>query len=99
MTEDKMEIPNTRQDCKIPGIFTCTIPNVLYLIVWTKCPTGGLYLGEIGQKLRTKMNPHHHTMKEKRQILPEAKHLVHNISGMKIPVLKGHFKSQRDRRI
>ncbi|XP_073420036.1 transmembrane protein 242 isoform X3 [Dendrobates tinctorius] len=55
---------------------SCITSNVVYLIICTKCPTEGLYVGETGQKLRTRMNSHRHTIREKRIDLPMAKHFV-----------------------
>ncbi|XP_073406721.1 uncharacterized protein [Dendrobates tinctorius] len=102
MTTDKIKIPNSHQDYTIPGTFTCITSNVVYLIICTKCPTGGLYVGETGQKLRTRMNAHRHTIREKRMDLPVAKHFCipdHSSMDMKLLVLKGNFTSQRERRV
>lgn len=102
MTTDKIRIPNTQQDYKIPGTFTCSTSNVVYLILCTKCPVRGLYVGETGQRLNARMRSHRHTIKEKKLHFPVAKHFCspgHNVEHMKVLILKGNFKSQKARRI
>ncbi|CAJ0966638.1 unnamed protein product [Ranitomeya imitator] len=61
MTTDKIKIPNSHQNYKIPGTFSCVTSNVVYLIICTKCPTGGLYVGSmdhISSSEKTEESPH-----------------------------------------
>ncbi|KAG9470547.1 hypothetical protein GDO78_017375 [Eleutherodactylus coqui] len=68
----------------------------------SKCPVGGLYVGETGQKLKARMRSHRHTIEHRRRELPVAEHFSnhgHDIGDMRVLILKGGFKSQNHRRI
>ncbi|KAG9460520.1 hypothetical protein GDO78_021300 [Eleutherodactylus coqui] len=58
-TTDRIQIPNTQQDYKIPGTFTCSTSDVVYLIRCSKYPVGGVYVVETRQKLKARMRSPH----------------------------------------
>ncbi|OCT98796.1 hypothetical protein XELAEV_18011030mg [Xenopus laevis] len=46
------------EEYSIHGQYNCSSSNIVYLIQCTRCPTGGLYIGETGQSPRER-NTHH----------------------------------------
>ncbi|OCT58502.1 hypothetical protein XELAEV_18002062mg [Xenopus laevis] len=58
-------ILNTQKVYTILDHYSCASSNVVYMITCTRCSTGGIYIGEKGQKLRTRMNHHRHKINTK----------------------------------
>ncbi|KAE8629653.1 hypothetical protein XENTR_v10000557 [Xenopus tropicalis] len=102
LCKDQIAIPNTQKVYTIRDCYSCASSNVVYLIICTKCPTGGMYIGETGQKLRTRMNHHRHKIKTKACDTPVGQHFCnqeHRLQDMKVLILKGNFGSERERKI
>ncbi|OCT65219.1 hypothetical protein XELAEV_18041458mg, partial [Xenopus laevis] len=65
LCKDQVVIPNTQKVYTSLDYYSCASSNVVYMITCTKCSTGGIYIGETGQKLRTRMNHHRHKINTK----------------------------------
>ncbi|XP_059582023.1 uncharacterized protein LOC109284452 [Alligator mississippiensis] len=84
----------------IPGSYSCTSRNVVYLIQCTKCPDGR-YVGETRQQLRTRMNAHRKSMKDRNTQLPVGAHFSqegHSLSNLSVLILKGNLHNTSQRR-
>ncbi|OCT92432.1 hypothetical protein XELAEV_18015487mg [Xenopus laevis] len=69
------------------------------MITCTKCSTGGIYIGETGQKLRTRMNHHRHKINTKSCDTPVGQHFCsqnYSLQGMKVLIQKG---TEQERKI
>ncbi|OCT59104.1 hypothetical protein XELAEV_18001593mg [Xenopus laevis] len=81
---------------------SCASSNVVYMITCTGCSTGGRYIGETGQKLRTRMNHHRHKTNSKSCDTPVGQHFCsqnHSLQDMQVLILKGNFKTEQERKI
>ncbi|OCT74916.1 hypothetical protein XELAEV_18033904mg [Xenopus laevis] len=77
---------------------SCNTRPLTYL--W--CSIGGRYIGETGQKLRTRMNHHRHKINTKSCDTPVGQHFCsqnHSLQDMHVLILKGNFKTERERKI
>ncbi|OCT92924.1 hypothetical protein XELAEV_18015991mg [Xenopus laevis] len=82
--------------------YSCASSNVVYIITCTRCCTGGIYIGDTGQKLRTRMNHHRHKINTKSCDTPVGQHFCsqnHSLQDMQVLILKGNFKTERERKI
>ncbi|OCT80229.1 hypothetical protein XELAEV_18027041mg, partial [Xenopus laevis] len=52
---DQVAIPNTQKVYTILDHYSSASSNLVYMITCTRCSTGGIYIGETGPKLRTRM--------------------------------------------
>ncbi|OCT94276.1 hypothetical protein XELAEV_18011944mg, partial [Xenopus laevis] len=62
----------------------------------------GIYIGETGQKLRTRMNHHRHKINTKSCDTSVGQHFCsqnHSLQDMQVLILKGNFKTERERKI
>ena len=83
-----------------PDNHNCEYANVVYLIHCQKCPEG-LYMGETGGRFRCRFNNHTHSIRQKK-LLPLPLHFNaddHNISDLKVCILKGNFKDTKYRKL
>ncbi|OCT74770.1 hypothetical protein XELAEV_18033758mg [Xenopus laevis] len=72
------------------------------MVTCTRCSTGGINIGETGQKLRTRMNHHIHKINTKSCDQPVGQHFCsqnHSLQDMQVLILKGNFKTERERKI
>ncbi|OCT98202.1 hypothetical protein XELAEV_18010433mg [Xenopus laevis] len=83
LCKDQVAIPNTQKVYIILDYYSCASSNVVYMITCTRCSTGGICIGEAGQKLHT-MGQHFCSQ---------------NHSHMQVLILKGNFKTERERKI
>ncbi|OCT92942.1 hypothetical protein XELAEV_18016010mg, partial [Xenopus laevis] len=74
LCKDQVAIPNTQKVDTILDHYSCASSNVVYMITCTRCPTGGIYIGETGQKLRTRKNHHRHKINIKSCDTPVGQH-------------------------
>ncbi|OCT59125.1 hypothetical protein XELAEV_18001614mg [Xenopus laevis] len=98
----RLAIPNTQKVYTILDHYLCVSSNVVYMITCTGCSTGGRYIGETGQKLRTRMNHHRHKTNSKSCDTPVGQHLCsqnHSLQDMQVLILKGNFKTEQERKI
>ncbi|OCT95472.1 hypothetical protein XELAEV_18013155mg [Xenopus laevis] len=65
LCKDQVVIPNTQKVYTILDHYLCASSNVVYMITCTRCYTGGVYIGETGQQLRSWMNCHRHKINTK----------------------------------
>ncbi|XP_059575832.1 uncharacterized protein LOC132246577 [Alligator mississippiensis] len=90
-TTSTITTPHNRA-ISIPGSYSCTSRNVVYLIQCTKCPDGR-YVGETRQQLRTRMNAHRKSIKDRNTQLPVGAHFSqegHSLSNLS-PDPQGKF--------
>ncbi|OCT93245.1 hypothetical protein XELAEV_18016311mg [Xenopus laevis] len=102
LCKDHVAIPNTQKVYTILDHYSCASSNVVYMIPCTRCSTGGIYIGETGQKLRTSMNHHRHKINIKSCDTPVGQHFCsqnHSPQDMQVLFLKGNFKTERERKI
>ncbi|OCT63630.1 hypothetical protein XELAEV_18044728mg, partial [Xenopus laevis] len=91
----QVAIPNTQKVYTILDYYSCASSNVVYMITCTRCSTGGIYIGETGQKLHTRMNDHRHKIKSKSCDTPVGQHFCirnHSLQDMQVLILKGTLK-------
>ncbi|XP_059576294.1 MORN repeat-containing protein 2 isoform X1 [Alligator mississippiensis] len=84
----------------IPGSYSCTSRNVIYLIQCTKCPDGR-YVGETKQQLHTRMNARQKSIKDRNtQLLVEAHFSQegHSLPNLSVLILKGNLHNTSQRR-
>ncbi|OCT99707.1 hypothetical protein XELAEV_18005490mg [Xenopus laevis] len=96
LCKDQVAIPNTQKVYTILDHYACVSSNVVYMITCTRCSTGGRYIGETGQKLRTRMNHHRHKINTKSCDTPVGQHFCsqnHSLQDMQVLILKGNFKT------
>ncbi|OCU00344.1 hypothetical protein XELAEV_18006115mg [Xenopus laevis] len=99
---DQVAIPNTQKVYTILDLYLCASSNVVYIITCTRCSTGGIYIGETGQKLSTRMNHHRHKINTKSCDTPVGQHFCsqnHSLQDMQVLILKGNFKTVWERKI
>ncbi|OCU01161.1 hypothetical protein XELAEV_18006947mg [Xenopus laevis] len=85
LCKDQVAIPNTQKVYTILDHYWCASSNVVYMIICTRCYTGGIYIGETGQKLRTRMNHHRHKINTKSCDTPVGQHFFnqnHSLQDM-----------------
>ncbi|OCT67611.1 hypothetical protein XELAEV_18038913mg [Xenopus laevis] len=98
LCKDQVAIPNTQKVYTILDHYSCASSNVVYMITCTRCSTGGIYIGETGQKLCTRMNHHRHKIKS--FDIPVGQHFCsQNLQDMQVLILKGDFKTEWERKI
>ncbi|OCT67159.1 hypothetical protein XELAEV_18038441mg [Xenopus laevis] len=100
--KDQVAILNTQKVYTILDHYLGASSNVVYMITCTRCSTGGRYIGETGQKLRTRMNHHRHKINNKSCDTPVGQHFCsqnHSLRNMQVLILKGNFKTERERKI
>ncbi|OCT82429.1 hypothetical protein XELAEV_18024959mg [Xenopus laevis] len=96
-TTKAVAIPNTQKVYTILDYYLCASSNVVYMITCTRCSTGGIYIGETGQKLRTWMNHHRHKINTKSCDTPVGQHFCsqnHSLQDMQVLILKRNFKTE-----
>ncbi|OCT83508.1 hypothetical protein XELAEV_18021651mg [Xenopus laevis] len=99
---NQVAIPNTQKVYTILQHYSCASSNVVYMITCTGCSTGGRYIGETGQKLRTRMNHHRHKINSKSCDTQVGQHFCrhnHSLQDMQVLILKGNFKTEYERKI
>ncbi|OCT97031.1 hypothetical protein XELAEV_18009251mg [Xenopus laevis] len=97
----QVAILNTQKVYTIMDYYSCASSNVVYMIKCTRCSTGGIYIGETGQKLRTRMNYHKHKINTKSCDTPVGQHFCsqnHSLPDM-VLILKGNVKTERESKI
>ncbi|OCT87293.1 hypothetical protein XELAEV_18020991mg [Xenopus laevis] len=102
LCKDQVAIPNTQKVDTILDQYSCAASNVVYMITCTRCYTGGIYIGETGQKLRTRMNHYRHKINTKSCDTPVGQHFCsqnHSLKEMQVLILKGNFKTELERKI
>ncbi|OCT97177.1 hypothetical protein XELAEV_18009404mg [Xenopus laevis] len=102
LCKDQVAIPNTQKVDTILDHYSCASSNVVYTITCTRCYTGGRYIGETGQKLRIRMNHHRHIINTKSCDTPVGQQFCsqnHSLQDMQVLILKGNFKTERERKI
>ncbi|OCT83104.1 hypothetical protein XELAEV_18025643mg, partial [Xenopus laevis] len=102
LCKDQVAIPNTQKVYIILDHYSCASSNVVYMIKCTRCSTGGIYIGETGQKLHTRMNHHRHKINTNSCDTPVGQHFCsqnHSLQGMQVLILKGNFKTEQERKI
>ncbi|OCT55971.1 hypothetical protein XELAEV_18004425mg, partial [Xenopus laevis] len=77
LCKDQVAIPNTQKVYTILDHHSCASSNVVSMITCTWCSTGGRYIGETGQRLRTRMNHHRHKINTKSCDTPVGQHFCH----------------------
>ncbi|OCT87257.1 hypothetical protein XELAEV_18020955mg [Xenopus laevis] len=95
LCKDQVAIPNTQKVYTILDHYSCASSNVVYMITW-------IYIGEAGQKLRTRMNHHRHKINTKSCDTPVGQHFCsqnHSLQDTQVLILKGNFKSELERKI
>ncbi|OCT74452.1 hypothetical protein XELAEV_18033430mg, partial [Xenopus laevis] len=93
---------NTQKVYTILDYYSCASSNVVYMITCTRCSTGGIYIGETGQKLCTRLNHHSHKINTKSCDTPVGQHFCnqnYSVQDMKVLILKGNFKTEWERNI
>ncbi|OCU00112.1 hypothetical protein XELAEV_18005897mg, partial [Xenopus laevis] len=86
LCKDQVAIPNTKKVYIIQDNYLCASSNMVYMITHTKCSSGGIYIGETGQKLCTRMNHHRHKIKTKSCDTPVGQHFCnqnHSLQDIK----------------
>ncbi|OCT82620.1 hypothetical protein XELAEV_18025149mg, partial [Xenopus laevis] len=102
LCKDQVAIPNTQKIFTILDYYLCASSNVVYMIICTRCSTGGIYIGETGQKLRARMNHHRHKINTKSCDTPVGQHFCsqnHSLQDMQVLIVKGNFKTEWERKI
>ncbi|OCT99416.1 hypothetical protein XELAEV_18005196mg [Xenopus laevis] len=97
LCKDQVAITNTQKVYTILDHYSCASSNVVFMITCTRCSTGGIYIGETGQKLCTRMNHHRHKINTKSCDTPVGQHFCshnHSLQDMKVLILKGNFKTE-----
>ncbi|OCT63798.1 hypothetical protein XELAEV_18044895mg, partial [Xenopus laevis] len=100
--KDQVDIPNTQKVYIFLDHYSFASSNVVYMIACTRCSTGGIYIGETGQKLSTRMNHHRHKINTKSCDTPVGQHFCsqnHSLQDMQVLILKGNFKTGGERKI
>ncbi|OCT84989.1 hypothetical protein XELAEV_18023150mg, partial [Xenopus laevis] len=72
------------------------------IVAMPRCSTGGIYIGETGQKLRTRMHHHRHKINTKSCDTPGGQLFCsqnHSLQDMQVLILKGNFKTEQERKI
>ena len=86
-----------------PGSFSCNSSNVVYLTSCNKCLSGeGNYIGETSTKFRFRINNHKSSIRNNTPGHPVANHFNkpnHTASDLRCCILKGHFKSNKERQL
>ncbi|OCT95332.1 hypothetical protein XELAEV_18013020mg, partial [Xenopus laevis] len=95
----KDAIPNTQKVNTILDHYSCASSNVVYVISCTWCSTGGIYIGETGQKLCTRMCRHKINTKSCDPVWQHFYRQNHSLQDMQVLILKGNFKTERERKI
>ncbi|OCT74573.1 hypothetical protein XELAEV_18033558mg [Xenopus laevis] len=70
----KDQVAKTQKVYTILDHYSCASSNVVYMITCTRCSTGGIYIGETGQKSRTRLNHHRHKVNTKSCDTPVGQH-------------------------
>ncbi|OCT98644.1 hypothetical protein XELAEV_18010880mg [Xenopus laevis] len=81
----QVAIQNTQKVYTILDHYSCASSNVVYMITCTRCSTGGKYIGETGQNLRTRMKHHRHRINTKSCDTPVGQHFCsqnHSVQDM-----------------
>ncbi|XP_068096634.1 uncharacterized protein [Hyperolius riggenbachi] len=102
LSTSQIQIPNSQKYHQIQDQFSCETSNVVYMIRCMKCPSRGIYIGETGQKLRTRMNHHRFKINEGKMDTPVGQHFCepgHSMQDLKVLVLKGNFKNDQSRKL
>ena len=83
-----------------PPNHTCDSTNVLYCIMCKKCP-GKSYIGETGNRFRTRFNNHKSSITQKRTTLPVAEHFTqpdHSLKDLRVCLFGGDYRTADDRK-
>ncbi|OCT63768.1 hypothetical protein XELAEV_18044864mg [Xenopus laevis] len=85
LCKDQVAIRNTQKVYTILDHYSCASSNVVYMITCTRCSTGGIYIGETGQKLC--MNHHRYKINIKSCDTPVGQHFCsqnHSLQDMQL---------------
>ena len=101
-TRPSLTLPETTS-IVIPGSFSCYSSNVVYLISCKKCCNGeGNYIGETSTKFRLRINKHKSSIRNNTPGHPVANHFNknnHTANDLRSFVLKGNFKSNKEKQL
>ncbi|OCT91717.1 hypothetical protein XELAEV_18014779mg [Xenopus laevis] len=102
LCKDQVAIPNTQKVYTILDYYLCASANAVCMITFTRCSTGGIYIGETGQKLCTRMNHYRHKINTKLCDTPVRQQFCgqnHSLQETQVLILKGNFKTAQERKI